>query len=685
MTTTANTGDPLKHPGFVREEEEEAVGEDRYASDSDDDDVDRYVFLARQAAPAESSDDDDAIPGGRKRCLPEMVAHAPPAAKKARLGLAAPRGASEEESGSEDPMRSAERFRGGLDQGKKNKKRRRCGAEPQVYSAGRGKGSNGADSEVSQASQHRGVTEGQKTSVPAAAAEALPGAPRRFVCSLCGKCFGSHQALGGHVHLGHTKKARNAIAGDVTGISCRDEKLAMANGGGHGNEKALVAAAFLQDIDSISGESNSSEEMFIDAANHGDHRGNGNIKGEQVTFATSHDDADGTGRKFAVGRCHELATGANSIVRQYRCEVCGKECHSGQALGGHMRKHRKQPPHNGAQEQRFPEVADGAGRGKEKTPVVTSSGESDGDGKKIITAAACHQDVDSSSGDSNTNDEMFIDAANHRADGNVKGKVTIATSHDDAHGNGNCTQRKVTGIGSVNGIVRKTHKCKVCGKECFSGKALGGHMRKHRKLPSHNGGEEQRSLEVAIGAGYGQGKTAVAGSPGESDDNGKKIISASACHEDVDSSSGDSNSNDEMFIDAANHRGNGHLEGEKVTVATSHDDADGNCKSNGTERKAVVGRCHELATGAIGNARKTLKYQCEMCGKEYLSGQALGGHMRKHRKLSPHDGRDERRSPELNGMSSQRAAVITGNKQQLSKTTNSQYGTPFDGSSIGWL
>ncbi|KAK1644687.1 hypothetical protein QYE76_062492 [Lolium multiflorum] len=455
----------------------------------------------------------------------------------------------------------------------------------------------------------------------------------------------------------------------------------MADGGGHGKEKALVAAAFLQDVDSISGDSNSSDEMFIDAANHGDHRGHRNIKGEKVAVETDSDDTDGMGRKFAVGRCHELAgsaiVNANRSVRkmQYRCEVCGKECLSGQALGGHMRKHRKLPPHNGAKERKSLEEADGAGRGKEKTPVVTSSGESDGDGKKIITAASCHQDVNSSSGDSNTNDEMFIDAANHRADGNVKGKVTIATSHDDAHGNGNCTQRKVTGIGSVNSIVRKTYQCKVCGKECFSGKALGGHMRKHRKLPSHNGGEEQRSLE----------KTAVAGSPGESDDNGKKIVSASACHEDVDSSSGDSNSNDEMFMDAANHRGNGHLEGEKVTVATSHDGADGNGKSNGTERKAVVGRCHELATGAIGNARNTLKYQCEMCGKEYLSGQALGGHMRKHRKLSPYDGRDERRSPEVNGVPNQRAAVITGNKQQLSKTTNTQYGTPFDGSSIGWL
>jgi hypothetical protein len=263
---------------------------------------------------------------------------------------------------------------------------------------------------------------------------------------------------------------------------------------------------------------------------------------------------------------------------------------------------------------------------------------------------------------------MFIDAANHRGDGNVEGgKFTVATSHDDAGNNGNGTESRVAGIGTVNSIVRKHYRCEVCGYECLSGRALGGHMRKHPKLPPHNGGKKRRSPE----------KTAVAESPAEESDGDAKIINSAACHQDVDSSSGDSNSNDEMFTDAGNHRGKGNVEGEKFTVAASHDHAD----RNGTERKAAVGRCHELATGAIGNANsivsKTLHYRCEMCGKEYLSGQALGGHMRKHRKLAPHDG--ERRSPEVNEITNQRAAVITG------KTTNSQYGTPFDERLIGWL
>jgi hypothetical protein len=359
------------------------------------------------------------------------------------------------------------------------------------------------------------------------------------------------------------------------------------------------------------------------------------------------------------------------IRQKHRCDVCGKECLSGQALGGHMRMHRKLSPHAG-KERISPEVADGAGHGQEKIAVAASPREPDGDGKNIFSAAAYRQGVDSSTDDSNSDDEMFIDAANHRGKGNVEGKVTVATGHDDADNNGNGTESKVAGIGTVNSIVRKHYRCEVCGYECLSGRALGGHMRKHPKLPPHNGGKKRTSPE----------KTTVAESPEESDGD-EKITSAAACHEDVDSSSGDSdsNSNDEMLIDAGNHRGKGNVEGEKLTVAASHHDADGNGDHNGTERKAAVGRCHELATGAIGNASsivsKTLHYRCEMCGKEYLSGQALGGHMRKHRKLAPHDG--ERRSPEVNEIPNQRAAVITG------KTTNSQYGTPFDGRLIGWL
>ncbi|KAM3310585.1 hypothetical protein ACQJBY_031338 [Aegilops geniculata] len=363
MTAIAMSGDPLAHhrPMFAHEEkeEEDAAGEEgRYVSDSDDDDdVDRFVFLARQPAPAEAGDGDgeqDALPprggggggGGRKRRLREMLlADDPPVAakdKEARLGLAAPRVASStgEESGNEGSSPE----RGDLsDLGKKNKKRRGHGVEPKEQRAVRGKGSSGGP-------QHRDVTAEQKTPVLAAAA----AAPRRFLCSMCGRCFGSHQALGGHVHLGHRKKAKDAIAAaaspeDAAGGGNGDRGVKPATVGqeaadgnaAHGEDKAAVGnktvdfAAHHQDVDTRS--FNISEEMFAGAANHGGHGGDGVV--EEV------EEAGGNGSlAAAVGRPHG---------KVHRCEVCGKECLSGQALGGHMRKHRKQsPPDDGGKERR---------------------------------------------------------------------------------------------------------------------------------------------------------------------------------------------------------------------------------------------------------------------------------------------------------------------------------------------
>ncbi|KAF0928725.1 hypothetical protein E2562_006147 [Oryza meyeriana var. granulata] len=43
---------------------------------------------------------------------------------------------------------------------------------------------------------------------PAADRQEPEGASKRFVCNICGRCFGSYQALGGHV-LGHKKKAKD--------------------------------------------------------------------------------------------------------------------------------------------------------------------------------------------------------------------------------------------------------------------------------------------------------------------------------------------------------------------------------------------------------------------------------------------------------------------------------------------
>ncbi|XBI73806.1 hypothetical protein VPH35_067470 [Triticum aestivum] len=363
MTAIAMSGDPLRHhrPSFLVEEE--AAGEEeRYVSDSDDDDdVDRFVFLARQPAPAEASEDgdQDAMPprgrggggGGRKRRLREMLlADDPPVAakdKEARLSLAAPRGASStgEESGSEEPAVFCPERGDLFDLGKKNKKRRGHGVEPKAQRAVHGKGSGGG-------TQHRDVTAEQKTPVVAAAA----GAPRRFLCNMCGRCFGSHQALGGHVHLGHRKKAKDAIAAAASpenvsggGNGDRGEKLATvgqeaADGNAaHGEDKAAAGnktvdfAAHHPDADTRGflgrNVGNINEEIFTGAANHGGHGG------DEVV-----EEAGGNGSSaVAVGRPHS---------KVHRCEVCGKECLSGQALGGHMRKHRKQSPPDGSRKER---------------------------------------------------------------------------------------------------------------------------------------------------------------------------------------------------------------------------------------------------------------------------------------------------------------------------------------------
>uniref|UniRef100_R7W049 C2H2-type domain-containing protein n=1 Tax=Aegilops tauschii TaxID=37682 RepID=R7W049_AEGTA len=264
------------------------------------------------------------------------------------------RGASStgEESGSEEPMCSPER--GDLfDLGKKNKKRRRRDGEPQAQGVVRGKGSTAG-------SQHRDVTAELKTTVGAAAAAAA-GAPRRFMCNMCGRCFGSHQALGGHVHFGHRKKAKDAIAAaaspeDVAGGGNGDRGVKLATVGqeaadgnaAHGEDKAAAGknkvdfAAHHQDVDTRSfhgrNVSNINEEMFAGAANHGGHGGDGVVE-----------EASGNGSlAVAVGRPHG---------KVHRCEVCGKECLSGQALGGHMRKHRKQsPPDGGKERRRSPEL-----------------------------------------------------------------------------------------------------------------------------------------------------------------------------------------------------------------------------------------------------------------------------------------------------------------------------------------
>uniref|UniRef100_A0A0E0KHT5 C2H2-type domain-containing protein n=1 Tax=Oryza punctata TaxID=4537 RepID=A0A0E0KHT5_ORYPU len=430
-----NSGDHARsrghQSGFVPEGDDDdeegvaVVGEDYpYCSDSDsadDDDVDRYVFLARQPAPpvdrddadadeekgevqdhgaegtgccndddgfsprqpalldgsgsqeaAEedddkgSSDDDDAIaPGGEAgggggRGIGKAM-DAPVSRKKARLvDLIRSPLVSAELDGSDKAAPPPPR---GVCPKKiavqaKNRKRRRfvdTGEEQEPRPLVRGKRSMVPDLEES---------EGLKPAATTAATEEaeLEEASKRFVCSICGRFFGSHQALGGHV-LGHKKKAKNAAIAAACAAAARDATTAVtvavaparqrqdffadineqdergcdgAEGSRYDDEKNAivddVAACQCHDtaVDESRGHGKAETASAIDACAdadnkvaHGDGEENDKIAG---VVASSHNgDSD-------VGK---------TKMMQHKCEECGKVCLTGQALGGHMSKHRR--------------------------------------------------------------------------------------------------------------------------------------------------------------------------------------------------------------------------------------------------------------------------------------------------------------------------------------------------------
>ncbi|KAF0887849.1 hypothetical protein E2562_004059 [Oryza meyeriana var. granulata] len=182
------------------------------APGDDDDGGDGDVFLPRQPVLLdgggqaeengdESSDDeeDDAMPGGEAGGGGGiwMIVDAPLSCKKARLvnliksppppPPPPPCSVRHKKIGSEEAV-----------QEKNNKGRRFVdGGELKLRPAVRGKKSRGPGREASDGSH------------PAADQQEPEGASKRFICNICGRCFGSYQALGGHV-LGHKKKAKKA-------------------------------------------------------------------------------------------------------------------------------------------------------------------------------------------------------------------------------------------------------------------------------------------------------------------------------------------------------------------------------------------------------------------------------------------------------------------------------------------
>ncbi|CAL4943860.1 unnamed protein product [Urochloa decumbens] len=197
----------------------------------------------------------------------------------------------------------------------------------------------------------------------AKAGDAPPAATsKRFVCSLCERSFDSYRALGGHV-LGHRKKAKIATA---AAAACLDD-VGDAGGGVIGNCKDESAVVEASQETTGGGISLHVHKMAAAAARHGKADGGGGDRKfktvhhdvaehrEDVGSGGHDDDANGNASFHNKGNAiagasgkdfKTLASGSDGNVSKtmmYKCKVCGAECSTGRALGGHMRKHRKPP------------------------------------------------------------------------------------------------------------------------------------------------------------------------------------------------------------------------------------------------------------------------------------------------------------------------------------------------------
>ncbi|CAN6298164.1 unnamed protein product [Urochloa humidicola] len=327
--------------------------------------------------------------------LPQMTASSGSGSETESDSAASPCGVRAGESGSEGSrgtkVHEHHRLAPGRGGEAKKKKRGACGK--------RGKGP-GCEEDGDRA----------VTAAVAAKAGAPPAAAAtsgRFLCNLCERCFDSFQALGGHV-LGHRKKAKIAIA---TAASCLDVD---DGGGGAGDcEEEETAEVEANEEKTASSIALQLHKMAAAAARHGKANGrgggrNGKIKAaddvaehrEDADSGGHDDDANGdttsfrkkgnamaapgkdftnggnsrrngkTGigagipnKKMIVGTSHEGDNngGANVSRTAYKCKVCGMECPTGPALGGHMRKHRKPPTLVGG--------GDGEGRSSASPPT----------------------------------------------------------------------------------------------------------------------------------------------------------------------------------------------------------------------------------------------------------------------------------------------------------------------------
>ncbi|KAF8681888.1 hypothetical protein HU200_045336 [Digitaria exilis] len=420
---------------------------DEYYSDTDsDDDVDRYVFLARHPPPpaarhaedddrgasSENHDDDDddgdateedekepergrGVKRTKVNPLREISddddVPPPPPKKKARVvELTAPpfvRTQLMSNSGSEsDSAPSPFGVRAEGESGSEGSHHEKAHQEHRRDPGNRKRGGGvcGKRRRRGPGCEEGGDRESHVAAAAAAKIVANSGAlpatvtSGRFLCPECERCFDNHRALGGHV-LGHRKKEKIAIAAAAAATNLylddagggagdyREETTAVAkvngeetaNGTAQADMMGVVVAARrgkgigrhgkIKIVDWIA--ENRDEDVDDDHVNDGN-PGFGNKQGNAKAVSGGRDFTNGSYRSndkvgigaaipskvVVVGACHEGANGGDGNVScrttLYKCKVCGAECTTGRALGGHMRKHRKRPPPPGGEEGRSP-------------------------------------------------------------------------------------------------------------------------------------------------------------------------------------------------------------------------------------------------------------------------------------------------------------------------------------------